>query len=348
MISAYVGLPRNGKSYGVVANVILPALKRGRRVVTNIPLYEDRIRETITTGEIVEFPIDRVAQDPALIEEYAVAGCVLVLDELWRLWPAGLKANRVPEQFKSLLAEHGHRVDVDGNAMQIVFVTQDLAQIAAFARQLVEVTFFHTKLSHLGTDRQCRVDVLHGGVTGAVPPANNRLRSVHVRFEPKVWNLYKSHTMSESETDGADESSMDRRANVWRRWQIWAGAAGVVLAVVWGTTSLGGLATKYGVNESSEARSLDAVSSSELRSYSAPVAQRPATPTSGSLTMRRSTPPYRVIGTVRNELYPERSVAMITDGQYTTIIPLSECRPVGPVDYTCRYMNVEVGVLGVL
>ena len=37
MITAYVGLPGSGKSYGVCEQVILPALAKGRPVFTNIP-----------------------------------------------------------------------------------------------------------------------------------------------------------------------------------------------------------------------------------------------------------------------------------------------------------------------
>lgn len=35
-IKAYVGLMGSGKSYEVVSNVIIPALGRGRRVISNI------------------------------------------------------------------------------------------------------------------------------------------------------------------------------------------------------------------------------------------------------------------------------------------------------------------------
>lgn len=39
-ISAYVGVPGSGKSYEVVKSVILPAIKSGRRVVSNIYVYK--------------------------------------------------------------------------------------------------------------------------------------------------------------------------------------------------------------------------------------------------------------------------------------------------------------------
>lgn len=216
-IYAYVGLPGSGKSYNVVENQILPALKEGRKVVTNIPLYEDRIREVITTGEIVEFPTQRVAQQPELIDEYATPGCVLVLDEVWRLFPAGQKVNHVPEPFKRLLAEHRHMVDAQGRSMQIVLVTQDLQQIGAFARQLVEQTFLHKKLSALGMSGSFSCTIYRGPVTGQNPPQNLEIRTVHGRYSERIWRYYKSHTMSQAAGSGANEASVDTRGVVWKR-----------------------------------------------------------------------------------------------------------------------------------
>jgi len=217
MIYAYVGLPGSGKSYSVVANQILPALKEGRTVVTNVPLYQERIREHVTTGDIREFPIDLIAQDPDRLEEHVPAGCVLIIDELWKLFPAGQKVNHVPQAFKTLLAEHRHMVDEGGRSTQIVFVTQDLAQIGAFARQLVEQTYLHKKLGHLGMSGSYSCTVYRAAQTGQNPPQNAEIRSMHGRYEERVYRLYKSHTMSKASSDGANESSVDRRAVIWKR-----------------------------------------------------------------------------------------------------------------------------------
>ncbi|OKN42784.1 hypothetical protein AM420_005753 [Klebsiella pneumoniae] len=44
-ITAYVGVPRSGKSYEVVKSVIIAAVASGRRVVSNIyGLNEDKIK----------------------------------------------------------------------------------------------------------------------------------------------------------------------------------------------------------------------------------------------------------------------------------------------------------------
>lgn len=238
-ILAYVGLPGSGKTYSVVANQVLPALKEGRVVVTNIPLHEEKIRELVATGEIREFPTDRVAQQPELIEDYAPHGCVLIIDELWKLFPAGQKVNHVPEPFKKLLAEHRHMVDEAGRSTQIVFVTQDLAQIGAFARQLVEQTFLHKKLGELGLDGSYQCRIFHGAVTGQNPPKSTEIRTVLGRYEKRIYSLYSSHTMSKSAVAGAQEKAVDSRGNIWKRpaWIVGGGAC--VVASVWAVSILG-------------------------------------------------------------------------------------------------------------
>lgn len=233
-IYAYVGMPGSGKSYDVVANQILPALKQGRRVVTNIPLHMDVIRQLVPDAQVDELPIERIETQPEVIEEYARPGVVLIVDECWRLWPAGQKADRVPEVYKTLLAEHRHRVDEAGNAMLIVLVTQDLAQISAFARQLVEQTFYHTKLTHVGSSSTFRVDVYRGPQTGANPPRSERLREIIGRYDKSVFKLYKSHTMSEAGHAGANEKTMDPRGNIWRRPMLWVTAVACVVFLAWG------------------------------------------------------------------------------------------------------------------
>lgn len=235
-IIAYTGLPGSGKSYDVVANQVLPALKAGRRVCTNIPLNVEDISKVVPyAAELLsEFPTERVQASPELIDEYAKPGVVLILDEVWRLWPAGQKANQVPEPFRKLLAEHRHMVGADGNSMQIVLVTQDLAQIGKFARDLVETTFHHTKLTHIGASGSYRIDVYNGPMSGPNPPKAARMREIFGRYDSTIFKLYKSHTMSQAEGGGANEAAVDGRNNLWKRPMIYVGLAFVVACIGFG------------------------------------------------------------------------------------------------------------------
>lgn len=211
-ITAYTGLPGSGKSYGVFENVIVPALENKKPVWTNIPFNEDALLEKFGVTPTA-FTVDDITQNPHWFQTVFEPGAVLVLDECWRLWPAGLRANNVLMQHKSFLAEHRHMVGENGLSTEIVLVTQDLAQISSFARNLVENTFNVTKLSKVGLDKRFRVDVYFGPVTGATPPKAKREREIHGSFKPEIQALYKSHTMSKTGSAG-DESRTDNRFNI--------------------------------------------------------------------------------------------------------------------------------------
>lgn len=111
-----MGLPRSGKTYTAVSQQILPALRQGRLVVTNVPMKRDVVVRDIPDAEnlLREFPMAAVVAAPDSIWEHCPNGALVVLDEVWRFWPAGKKVDKIPEAWKSFLAEHGHRVDAAG------------------------------------------------------------------------------------------------------------------------------------------------------------------------------------------------------------------------------------------
>lgn len=210
-IDAYTGLPGSGKSYSVVKFSILPSLKQGRQVITNIPLTE--LAHDQFPGQIRQLPHDWY-NDEALFESVP-HGSVVVLDELWRRWPKGMPATKVPFRDKEFLAEHRHLVDEAGNSTRIVLVTQDLDQIAAFATMLVDTTYQSVKLSALGSNKRFRVDIYSGAAKGQRPPKSRLLRSVFDKYEKTIHQYYQSATKSLTGAVG-DESRADKRATIWR------------------------------------------------------------------------------------------------------------------------------------
>lgn len=212
-IDAYVGLPGHGKSYGVVEHVIIPSLKQGRHVVTNIPLNVDALLMDFG-GTIQQLPQDWFELSD--LSEYATNGCVLVLDELWRRWPAGMLANQATTEDKALLAEHRHRVDKKNRSMRVVLVTQDLSQIASWVRVLVESTYRVSKKSK----KFYVVSIYNGAVTGVRPPKSAMLRQATGRFKKEVYVYYSSATQSETGNVG-DESKADGRASILKSWGLW-------------------------------------------------------------------------------------------------------------------------------
>jgi zona occludens toxin (predicted ATPase) len=228
-VTAYVGYPRHGKSYSAVEQVILPAIRARRTVVTNLALRMDVIRRDFPEADVRPFPVAEIEAAPHRILEFCPHGAVVVIDEAWRFWPAGVKVSNIPEPFKSFLAEHGHRLDAAGNSQQVVLVTQDLNQVAAFARQLVEETFVTRKLRAVGREQNFRTDVYQGHPTGLDPPERSRVRQVFGVYREDVWRYYTSHTMSEAGAGvAANEGVLDRRGNLLRRPVVYVAAASIL------------------------------------------------------------------------------------------------------------------------
>jgi|TARA_A100001015_G_C15041966_1_gene740356 zona occludens toxin len=209
-ISAYVGLPGHGKSYTVTEHVILPALKSGRTVFTNIPMNDEECLAA-TGNQVTSFQTDDIIQNPNWWTEVFEAGAVIVIDEVWRLWPSGTRMNKAREQDKTFINEHRHMVS-NGLSTEIILVSQDLIDIATFVRNKVDTTFRVVKLTKIGSKNKYRLDIYEGVVTGQAPPVKQRSRQIFGQFKSDVYKLYTSQTRG----DGSfgDESRTDDRYNV--------------------------------------------------------------------------------------------------------------------------------------
>lgn len=241
-IDAYTGLPGSGKSYSAVALQIIPALKAGRKITTNMPIKQDLLETDYDAkGRIRTFTTQEIEANPERLMEICPEGWILILDETWRLFPAGWQVSKIPDAYKTFMAEHRHRVDEDGNSTNVVLVTQDLAQISAFARQLVETTYVTTKLTTLGLQKRYRVDVYSGAVTGDKATEQRRLRQIFGTYEPKIYRYYTSHTQSLAKAEGTtQEGSIDGRNNILKRPLLLATpliVAGLIGAGIYGLDS---------------------------------------------------------------------------------------------------------------
>lgn len=303
-IEAYVGLPGHGKSYGVVEHVIIPSIKEGRHVVTNIPLQcDDLIADFGGPGaQITQLPEDWFERDD--MGEFIPSGSVAVLDELWRRWPAGLKANNALLADKSLLAEHRHRVDDKGRSMRIVLVTQDLSQVASWVRILVEQTYKMTKLTAIGSTKKFRVDIYLGAPTGQNIPKSRLIRQTFGQYRKEIYRYYSSATQSATGNVG-DESKADKRGTIWR--------SPVIIFSIVGPLTLGPLLvwwlygyfmSGFGMVENAEAEQVEVLPAESLGLVNppppslSPAVPVPASPAAQSLpsTKPSNSPVWRVAG----------------------------------------------------
>ena len=340
-IHCYVGMPGSGKSYNAVENQIIPALVAGRTVVTNIPLKFDALRARVGTGKVIEFPLNSVMQNPETIKDYVTKGCLFVLDEAWRIWPAGQKTNDIPEVYKSLLAEHRHMVDEHGRSTQILLIVQDASNVATFARKLIESTFIHTKLSHVGAAGRFRVDIYHGPVTGTIGPKERRDREIFGTYKKDIWDLYQSHTMSDSKADGALEAPIDKRHNALKR-PIFVVVIPLVLGIAgFALWHLIGEGKKY---ERPKGGAHSAVSS-PLGSGDVP-AKKTAVGQEVYHPLQNLVPRFRVLGYVRNVEHPEKSMAVLADGSQRVFRGMDHCRTVDTDFIECEIAGTFYSEIG--
>jgi hypothetical protein len=309
-------------------------------VVSNLPLHVDRIRRDFPNADVREFPTASVVGNPELILDAVPAGAVLLLDEVMKLFPAGTKANQVPEPYRLMFAEHRHRVDAAGQSTQIVLMCQDLNQIGTFCRQLVEQTFRMTKLSTLGipASTRFRVDMYPGPQCGPNPPASQRIRQTFGRYRKEVYQYYISHTQSEANTDdGADESMVDKRANVFKKpfFLLLPVLVIAFVAVVW--FKGGYLLDKY--RKKPEPAGAPVTAPGTGGAPGAVPAPRPEpSVVATALAKVQGAGDFRVIGTLQNQSAPDRSYAVLSDGKGPKVhVKLSRCEIVEGEPTRCMY-----------
>lgn len=216
-LHGYFGLPRSGKSYGVVEHVVIPSLQEGRHVITNIPL-EGSTLVSVFGGQVTQLPPDW-HEDPTFADTIP-KGAVLILDEVWRKWPAGQSVNKVPKNELALCKEHGHRVDSNGKAMRIVLVTQDPSDLASWTRKLIAVSFRMEKLDAIGLNKTYRVDIYKGCPTGENPPKRLLVRSAKGTYKPEIYQYYRTATDADVGKVG-DETVSDKRGSIWQSKWLW-------------------------------------------------------------------------------------------------------------------------------
>lgn len=254
-ITAYVGLPGHGKSYGVVENVIIPALEKKRIVFTNIPMKTDECLARFGIA-VTQFDTDDIKANPDWWSEVFIAGALFVLDEVPKLWPAGLKATNMDERDRAFLAEHRHMVGDEGTSTEIILVVQNLTMIAAFPRGLVETTYWVVKHVKMGSNKRFRVDIYSGVMAGQSPQLARREREIQGKFKPEVYALYHSHTKSKNGIAG-NETKLDNRNNMFKGASIKIGIVFMICLAVGAYYGLKDVKTMY-EPESAETEEMEA------------------------------------------------------------------------------------------
>ena len=233
-INAYTGLMGSGKSYECVSSVIVPAIKNGRRVVTNVDgIDSDAIRAYCqekwnvapdALGEVVHCKNDDVAKASFLpygenVDTFCKPGDIICIDEAWRFWGTDCK---LLAEHKIFFREHRHFVQPDTKVCcDLVLMVQDIGDLHRTLKVVVEVTFKTTKIKTLGWDKTYRVEMWEGYKL----TQRGRVSVENKRYDPDVFPLYSSY-----QGGAGKELRVDDRQNILKSPKLWI-LGGLVIAL---------------------------------------------------------------------------------------------------------------------
>jgi zona occludens toxin len=227
-IKVYTGRMGSGKTYEVVSVVILGALLRGRRVVSNIAGLDYKamrkllISDGVSSGDIGE--LIQVEHDDVLKPSFWLSddnkegaflrpGDLLVLDEVWRFWEGFMTSRKMPACVMNFFRMHRHFVHPDmGFTCDVALITQDVMDISRVVRAVVEETYYMSKLTALGSSSRYRVDIYMGARLSGRQP----FRSLQRAYDKKYFPLYSSHSLKQEGGANAREENIDGRGNIFR------------------------------------------------------------------------------------------------------------------------------------
>ncbi|GKT13066.1 MAG: zona occludens toxin [Thiomicrorhabdus sp.] len=342
MYDAFIGRKRSGKSYNVVATVILPALREGRTVVTNIPMTNKIYEDETIIGDLISFSLKELSPE-FFNPDYMHKGAIYVIDEAHKLWSSGMQVTEFPDDQKEFITEHNHLVGEDGNATDLVLVTQCTKQLAAYPRNLLDKTYRCKKMDSVGLGGKYKVDIFDGDVAlqvSATEFEQKKMNTYTGSYKPEVFDYYQSHTQNDSVYSAGLEAANDN-SSIWKSSLFRYGLPASILIGVFGFYTLYGAYSK-----TIDAGSVD---ESGNRLTETSDSQTPVPSLGGSSTGRNapvvkpSIPPefpfskiYRLSHYVDSGRF---RVAYITDNYRIYPIPLNDCKIFPVYGLTCDFFG---------
>ena len=218
-VTAYVGEPGSGKTYEVVTEVVLPALREGRRVVSNIRgLQYDEMKAYLVVdcgvpeaslGELHLVDVENPGKPNFFYTESNTdsvvrPGDLVVLDECWRWFGKGMVINKAMFEFFRM---HRQYVNAKGVSCDVVLISQSIQDIDRKVLVVIEKHFRMEKYKAFGTKKRYSVEMFNGyKVSG-----NARVRLLVRKYNARFFPFYSSYAGK-----GGDEREVDKRFNIWK------------------------------------------------------------------------------------------------------------------------------------
>jgi zona occludens toxin len=246
-INAYTGLMGSGKSFECVRSVIIPAITKGRRVVTNVDgIDSDAIRAFVHENEgisldklgyVVHCSNDDVFAEQFLpygqpVDTFCQPGDLVCIDEAWRFWGTDSK---IHTNHRIFFREHRHYVHPETKvSCDIVLMVQDIGDLHRILKAVVELSFRTTKAKSLGLSKVYRVEMWEGWKQTAKARIGVQVK----KYDPQIFPLYSSYSGGKGK-----EITVDERQNILKNPRLWAMVVGFVIC---GGVSLYGVLHFFG------------------------------------------------------------------------------------------------------
>ncbi|HHX8551796.1 assembly protein [Vibrio parahaemolyticus] len=227
MIYAIAGRPGGGKTYEAVAYHIIPAIKEGRKVITNITLnvdwfvkiFGEDVRDLIkiVDGRLTDF--GSTSRPFSQIEDYSDEwrnekgqGPLYIVDEAHMSLPS----RGLPAAILEWFSIHRHY------GVDIILLTQNIRKVHRDIKDMIEVTYRCTKNTAMGSSNSYTKKV-QDGCNGEV--VNTSIRS----YKSEYFPFYKSHSQSNKHVQEAQAKDIKP---FWKRWPVVGSALLLSLGLV--------------------------------------------------------------------------------------------------------------------
>lgn len=224
-INAYTGLMGSGKSFECVSSVIVPAVAKGRRIVSNVDgIDSDAIRAFVhekqgidldKLGEVVHCNNDDVSRPDFFPhgtdkETFCQPGDLICIDEAWRFWGTDSK---ICTEHRIFFREHRHYVNPETKvSCDLVLMVQDISDLNRILKTVVELSFRTTKIKSLGLNKVYRVEMWEGWKQ----TSKARVSVQNKKYDPQIFPLYSSYSGG-----AGKELTVDDRQNILKNPKLW-------------------------------------------------------------------------------------------------------------------------------
>jgi zona occludens toxin len=213
MITFYEGMPRAGKSYSAMAEAIVPALKEGRKVFSNIAgLDHGKIAAAagITIPKCCELLVQLADSQMQDVYKHVENDSLVVLDEAQDFWPTGRQ--KLSPEMTEFITRHGHR------GLDIIIMGQAVKDVHALWRRRIERKHYFLKLTALGKPTKYAVTFFNAVLRGE-EVVYEQIQTLEYEYDPLYFGTYKSHTDDTKNKSTLTESrAVVYNTKLFRKW----------------------------------------------------------------------------------------------------------------------------------